>query len=191
MQRESTMPAANPALSERDKKLFEHHFKRRDFLENQAYGTLEFSIFDKIKKKTFIDSSEISSKKVAEFVIDVKADVCLIFGVDLIKDPVLSLLPKWRLNIHLGLSPWYRGSATLFWPFYFLQPQFAGATIHQVLPEADAGEIVHQVLPELKVNQGIHDVGVEVVKQSRLDDLPASTFVVGRKPCYKDSEVKW
>ena len=50
-----------------------------------------------------------------------------------------------------------------------MQPQFAGATIHQVLPEADAGEIVHQVLPELKFNQGIHDVGVEVVKQSRLD----------------------
>ena len=92
MQRESTLPDANPRWDERDKQLFDNHFKRRDIVETQTYGSLDLSIFDKIKKKIFIDSSEISSKKVAKFVIDVKADVCLIFGVDLIQDPVLSLL---------------------------------------------------------------------------------------------------
>jgi methionyl-tRNA formyltransferase len=171
MQRESTLPDANPSWDERDKQLFQNHFKRRDIVETQTYGSLDLSIFDNTKKKIFITPSEISSTKVANFVMDVKAEVCLIFGVDLILDPVLGVLPKWRLNIHLGLSPWYRGSATLFWPFYFLQPQFAGATIHQILPEADAGDIVHQVLPCLMPDQRIHDVGAEVVKQTRSDVL--------------------
>ena len=65
--------------------------------------------------------------------------------------------------MHLGLSPWYRGSATLFWPFYFLQPQFAGVTFHQITAKADAGAILHQYHPKLLKGNGMHDVGVNAV----------------------------
>jgi hypothetical protein len=57
----------------------------------------------------------------------------------------------------------------LFWPFYFLQPQFAGATFHQILPEADAGEILHQTVPALSSGDGIHDVGAKTVIEARKD----------------------
>ena len=82
---------------------------------------------------------------------------------------MLSALPEVKVNLHLGLSPWYRGSATLFWPFYFLQPQFAGATFHQILPEADAGGILHQTVPKLQSGDGIHNVGSKVVIEARRD----------------------
>ena len=36
-----------------------------------------------------------------------------------------NIVQKKNLNLHLGLSPWYKGSATLFWPFYFLQPNYS------------------------------------------------------------------
>jgi methionyl-tRNA formyltransferase len=94
--------------------------------------------------------------------------LAFIFGTDIIKDPLLSCLPQDRVNLHLGLSPWFRGSATLFWPFYFLQPQFAGATFHQILPEADAGQILHQCVPDLRPGDGIHDVGVRTVQSAQL-----------------------
>ena len=38
-------------------------------------------------------------------------DVALIFGTGLIKDPLYSALPADTINMHLGLSPRYRGSA--------------------------------------------------------------------------------
>ena len=45
-------------------------------------------------------------------------------------DPTFAVLPKEKINLHLGLSPWFKGSVTLFWPFYHLMPQFCGSTFH-------------------------------------------------------------
>ena len=36
---------------------------------------------------------------------------------------IMKVKIKLTINIHLGLSPWYRGSATLFWPSYNLEPR--------------------------------------------------------------------
>jgi len=96
----------------------------------------------------------------------VSPDVALVFGSGLIKDPLLSVLPRQTLNLHLGLSPRYRGAATLFWPFYFLEPTYAGSTFHYLLTEPDAGEIVHQVTPELERDDTIHSVACKTVVAS-------------------------
>ena len=82
----------------------------------------------------------------------------------MIKAPLINILPENKINLHLGLSPWYKGAATLFWPFYFLQPQYAGITFHQIVEEADAGEIIHQSVPKLHKNDTIHDVGARCVE---------------------------
>lgn len=169
MQRESSMPLPNPDWSDHYQKLFSHHFLIRNNVESRVFGDLDFSVFDTVPKQRFIGPGELNTEGTREFVREVGAEVCVIFGVDLILDPVLPVLPDWKFNVHLGLSPWYRGSATLFWPFYFLQPQFAGATIHQIVPEADAGDIVHHVVPTLLPGQGIHDVSADVVVQSSKD----------------------
>ena len=38
--------------------------------------------------------------------------------------------PAACLNIHLGLSPYYRGAGTNFWPLVNGEPEYCGATIH-------------------------------------------------------------
>jgi methionyl-tRNA formyltransferase len=81
----------------------------------------------------------------------------------------LSILPTNSLNLHLGLSPWYRGSATLFWPFYFMEPQYAGVTFHRLSEKPDAGKIVHQSCPVLLKGDGIHDVGARCVTDAASD----------------------
>ena len=75
-------------------------------------------------------------------------------------------LPKETLNLHLGISPEFKGAATLFWPFYFQKPGWAGATFHYLSDRADSGDIVHQVLPQLDITDGIHDVGAKTVLES-------------------------
>ena len=169
MQREPEIPKAPDGIPAIDRKLFDAHFATRAEIESAAFGYRPPRLAYAEVRTRFVEANELNSNETATFVEQSKADIAVIFGVDLIKDPVLSGLPKNRINLHLGLSPWYKGSATLFWPFYFLEPQFAGATIHQIVPAADAGAIIHQTVPELRRGDGIHDVGSRTVLEATRD----------------------
>tara|TARA_B100001093_G_C26846021_1_gene1022814 strand:- start:1564 stop:2364 length:801 start_codon:yes stop_codon:yes gene_type:complete len=168
MNRENLIPDPPANISFSDKNLFEKHFNERYKIENTAFGKLSINIFNKVET-LFCNPHELNSQRTAEFIRKQNPNIAFIFGPDLIKNPVFRELPKDKINLHLGLSPWYRGSATLFWPFYFLEPQFAGATFHQISLEADAGGILHQSIPILEYNDGIHDVAVKTVLSAKND----------------------
>jgi len=171
MKREDEVPSPPISINKHDRDLFRLHFDKRYEVEKMIYGNLSNKVYKDVAPTMYIEPKELNTHKIADFVKGVNADVCFIFGVDLILSPVIEVLPKWKINFHLGLSPWYKGSATLFWPFYFLQPQFAGATIHQIVPQADAGEIIHQIVPQLEYGDGIHDVGAKVVVKALNETL--------------------
>ena len=169
MERENLLPVAPDGISKEDKKLFELHFHERHTIESKHFGNITPK--DLFAKTTsyYCYPSGLNSQRSAEFAHNFGADLAFIFGPDLIKQPLLDSLPSSKINLHLGLSPWYRGSATLFWPFYFLQPQFTGGTFHQIVPEADAGDILHQFATPLRMGDGIHDAGARTVLQARND----------------------
>ena len=131
MERESLIPKPPNNIDSRDVTNFVRHFNERDIVERSVFGNaLPQEIFS--NTPTFYCKPEtLNSIKTIKFVREFDPEMVIIFGVNLIKDPLLSLLPKDKINLHLGLSPWYRGSATLFWPFYFMQPQYVGVTFHQ------------------------------------------------------------
>jgi methionyl-tRNA formyltransferase len=167
MTRESLDVSLPVNIVERDRELFIHHFKTRTELEEENFPIQ--NEFKGLNRAEFLQISSLelsSSKEVVNFVLKFSPDVCIIFGTELIKNPLLNLLPSNTFNLHLGLSPWYRGAATLFWPFYMLQPQFAGITIHKITDKPDAGRIYHQAVPDLLLGQGIHDVAISAVKAS-------------------------
>ena len=66
-------------------------------------------------------------------------------GCPIIEDPILSALPSYSINLHLGLIPYYKGSITAFWPFYYLEPAMLGTTYHIIDKYVDTGEIIHQM----------------------------------------------
>jgi methionyl-tRNA formyltransferase len=98
-------------------------------------------------------------------------DLCLVFGCGLIKDPLFSQLPENTINLHLGLSPEYRGSATLFWPFYNKEPNWAGATFHRITDVPDAGDILHQSQPIWRKADTMYDHQNKVIKVATKDML--------------------
>jgi methionyl-tRNA formyltransferase len=109
-----------------------------------------------------VDGSEINRQ--VDFVREINPDIVLVFGCGMIRPPLYHVLPSATINLHLGLSPRYRGAATLFWPFYFLEPAWAGATFHRIVNEPDAGDVIHQVVPiMLSAVDTIHDVACKVV----------------------------
>ena len=132
MDREKMIPKTPRNLSHIDKKNFSKHFKERDQIEKKQFGKYE-NLISNINKKDFIkiSSKELNSNKILSYLKNFKADFIFIFGVDLISKKILKVIRNKNLNLHLGLSPWYRGSATFFWPFYFLQPNYVGATFHR------------------------------------------------------------
>lgn len=171
MQREELLPEPPQDLSTHDKALFSKHFQNRQTVENTIYGDLKPEEVFKGFRTLYVQPEELNSQKVASEIEKFNADFAFIFGVNLILDPVIEKLPTDKINLHLGLSPWYKGGATLFWPFYFLEPQFCGSTFHQINKKADAGEIIHQCVPELEVGDKIHDVGAKCVLKA-VEDLP-------------------
>ena len=85
------------------------------------------------------------------------------------KKPFTKSSSKKIINIHLGLSPEYKGSATLLWPFYFLEPQYAGVTNHKITNKTDSGDILHQILPKFSKSDGIHEVSCKLIKKACKD----------------------
>lgn len=169
MEREEVIPSVPKSLNNHDKLLFEKHFANRKRIEDKNYGDLHFEKVFENCKSLVVSHDELNSVKVANEVSDFRGDMAFIFGSGLILNPVFSALPKNKINIHLGLSPWYRGAATLFWPFYLLQPQFCGVTFHQISNEPDAGELIHQLVPRLELGDTIHDVGAKCIIEAKND----------------------
>jgi methionyl-tRNA formyltransferase len=163
MERESVMPSPPANIDKHDLKNFSRHFEKRFEIESGAFGELNHQAVYSGIETHVCQPQDLNSRGTVDFVNKEPADVCIVFGCDLINGELLKSLPPLSLNFHLGLSPWYRGSATLFWPFVFMEPQCAGITIHKIVSAADAGEVLHQSVPTLEKGMGIHDVGLATV----------------------------
>lgn len=161
MPREDQIPETPDNTSTHDSKNFVKHFLRRREVEEHLFNTHPQLLAALPTLR--IERNALNSFGVVNFVQSARPDACIVFGSDIIKEPLLSALPEFSVNIHLGLSPWYRGAATLFWPFYNLEPNWAGATLHYLVPQIDAGPIVMTVCPELVRGDGIHEVGARAV----------------------------
>lgn len=164
-QREGMIPTPPEWCEHLDKALFSHHFRSRDTKETIYFGNQEIE-FNHIT----VDPDKLNTHANAEYIAQLSPDLVLIFGCHMIRNPLLEALQMPAVNLHLGLSPRYRGSATLFWPFYNLEPNHAGCTFHQIVHEPDAGNILHQCRPELKHGDIIHDVACKAVVKAT-DDM--------------------
>ena len=169
MKRENLLPTIPKNLSRQDTRNFDKHFKDRKKIEIETFGNLKVSDVFNSEKTINVNPIDLNSDLVRKKILEFKPDIAIIFGVHLIKEPVFSILPNYKINLHLGLSPWYRGSATLFWPFYFLKPQYAGLTLHNISQKPDAGDIFHQSTPILSKGDGIHNAGTKVVIKGSQD----------------------
>lgn len=90
-------------------------------------------------------------------------DVVLVFGTGLLKQPFIDAFDGRIINIHLGLSPYYRGAGTNFWPLVNGEPEYCGATIHFLDIGVDTGPIVAHVRPDIQAGDGPHDIGNRII----------------------------
>lgn len=102
-------------------------------------------------------------KKIKSF----NPDVMIVFGSSIIREPLLSLGKKNKfLNLHLGLSPYYKGNGTNFWPFINNELEMLGSTILHIDSGIDTGDIVTHVRPKIIENDNVHTVGCKIIEES-------------------------
>ncbi len=161
-------PTPGRLLSKNDKNNFILHFDNRKKFESQYFSS---SILENNSNVLKVSQSDISSLFVRDFVQKIKPDIVFTCGVGLIKDPVFSELPDIKINLHSGITPKYKGSAGNFWPFYFLEPNWAGTTFHFLSSTLDMGNIIHQTVPELSYGDSIHEVACKAMVLACHDSL--------------------
>ncbi len=78
-----------------------------------------------------------------------ESDVFVVFGASYIKGWLIDFLIEHRaINIHMGVSPYYRGSSCNFWAAYEGHPELVGATIHLLGKGLDSGDMLYHALPK-------------------------------------------
>lgn len=79
------------------------------------------------------------------------SDIYIVFGSSFIKGELIDfLVGKRAINLHMGLSPFYRGSACNFWALYDNRPEYVGATIHLLSRGLDSGAMLFHVVPKVE-----------------------------------------
>lgn len=163
MERENMINDAPKYLTGHTRELYERHFRLRADMEEKYFGNEAGKNMDCEASVLKIRREELNDKKVERFIKDVSGECIFSYGADLFKENILECVDYFALNLHGGLSPWYKGSATMFWPFYFLEPNYVGTTIHYITKRIDAGNIVHQTVPKLEYGDCMHEVACKAV----------------------------
>ena len=165
--REDVTPIAPDNLNSNLKKLWQLHFDKRLDAENKRFNFNLSENFDEKDITKIKNVDEILSKQ--NEIKKIKADICFLSGVPILSQKILNILPKFTINLHLGIIPYYKGAITMFWPFLFLEPAMAGTTYHIVNSSVDAGEILHNNVPQLEKGDGMHDVAAKSIIEASKD----------------------
>ena len=82
-----------------------------------------------------------------------QSDIYLVYGSSYIKKPLVDFLVKKKaINIHVGVSPYYRGTDCNFWALYDGNPHLVGSTIHFLSKGLDSGPILYHAMSNNKTN---------------------------------------
>ena len=91
-------------------------------------------------------------------------EVIAVFGTRMIQDPVLGLARLGALNIHTGLSPYYRGGQCTFWCLDEEDIEHVGVTIHHLTQKIDGGDIISTAQPGIEPSDTVRSIECKLVK---------------------------
>jgi folate-dependent phosphoribosylglycinamide formyltransferase PurN len=148
-------------LSIEDSKFLKNHFFEREKNEIKHFGRSEG--FNNNFKLIKVNHGQINSDYVFDQLKSINPKRIILFGTSIIKSPIIDFFSGKIINLHLGLSPYYKGSATNLFPIKYKELECIGATIHIATSKVDEGPILHQLRPDLELNDSLHDIGNKVI----------------------------
>lgn len=144
-----------------------HHAEARTRAEQDFFKFACDLAEDKSNSVT-IEKGTINAPPVVEAIKDLKPDLLCCYGSSIIKSDLIDLFKNRFLNLHLGLSPYYRGSGTNYFPLVNREPQYVGATFMHLNRGIDTGQIIHQIQARIFRGDSIHQIGNRLICDASL-----------------------
>jgi folate-dependent phosphoribosylglycinamide formyltransferase PurN len=118
--------------------------------EQNVFGDIGF--LPKNVRTVAIKSGDLNRLDEGQVKNALSSDMYVVFGASYIKGWLIDfLVDRKAINIHMGLSPYYRGSSCNFWALYDNNPSYVGATIHLLSKGLDSGDMLFHCVPNLVV----------------------------------------
>ena len=105
----------------------------------------------KLPDVDIFETESCNSRESIAFIKQHNPDLIFIWGTGIIKKNVINLA-KYTVNCHFSKLPYFKGSFSEFWIFYFKDFEKAGITFHIVNEKIDAGDILKFVHNKCKSN---------------------------------------
>lgn len=144
------------------------HLATREIVEKDFFEVFCTKIEDN-SNPILINKGEINNQDQVSKIIELNPDIIISYGCSIIRSDLLNTFKQKFINIHLGLSPYYRGSGTNFWPFVNNELHFIGTTFMHIDEGVDTGEIIHQIRANISYNDNIHQIGNRLIRDSFME----------------------
>jgi len=97
-----------------------------------------------IPKYKIINVSSINDKTVSKLINDSSPELIFVNGTRIISKQIIQSSNAKMVNIHVGITPKYRGVHGGYWAQYNKEPHLFGTTLHYIDSGIDTGDIIDQ-----------------------------------------------
>jgi len=151
-------------LTPEERQIVLEHFAGRSVEEERRFGAHAAALEANDRRRIrYLSPGELNATETVGFLEIAGVEVVAVFGTNLIKRPLLDRFAGRLVNLHLGLSPYYRGTATNFYPLLYEEPQFVGATVHLIDGGIDSGPILRHARPAIVRGDTPHTIGCKAI----------------------------
>ena len=150
--------------------------KEKELAEEEFFGGATKHFYDNHKELLMatVNSKHrsINDDYYLSLIREKRPDIIVVMGTCLIGKEIISSA-KFVINMHTGLSPYYRGGNTNLWPFIEKDFGYFGVTIHLMSLGIDSGSIIFTKRPEIfkddnygTINSKSIVVGIDLMVES-------------------------
>jgi hypothetical protein len=133
--------------------IMKNYFEKVNQAQLKLFGNPYVNNSSKNIKLLPISSGDINSCSLDLLSDFLKSDIYIVFGGSYIKGELADYLVKQKaINIHMGVSPYYRGADCNFWALYDNNPHLVGATIQLLSKGLDSGPMLYHAMSNLRSN---------------------------------------
>lgn len=104
---------------------------------------------------------DLHAPRILEQLEQAAPDLLVVHGTSILK-PVVTSTAKLALNIHWGLSPWYRGVRCTEWALLNWDPGHIGVTVHELSSRIDGGRIAAQAFARIEEGDTAHSINMQL-----------------------------
>ena len=146
-------------------KIINSYFKKVNKSQKKIFGKYLIKSKSKNLERKLIKFGELSNIDFLLMDSYLESDVYIVYGSSYIKGNLVDFLIKNKaINIHMGVSPYYRGTDCNFWALNDNNPHLVGSTIHLLSRGLDNGNILYHAMSEQKPN--VYDYSMSTVKSA-------------------------